>query len=32
MKIKIHDSFNFDLIEQVGYLAKEKPIAARKFK
>ena len=32
MKIKILESFNFDLNEQVEYIARDKPSAARKFK
>ena len=32
MKLKILDSFNTDLNEQVEYIAKDKPFAARKFK
>jgi plasmid stabilization system protein ParE len=32
MKIKVLNSFNFDLNEQVAYIAKDKPAAARRFK
>lgn len=32
MKIKILQSFNFALIEQVAFIARNKPVAARKFK
>jgi len=32
MKIKILQSFSFKLANQVEYIAKDKPVAARKFK
>lgn len=32
MKIKILDSFSLKLINQIKYIAKDKPKAARKFK
>ena len=32
MKIKILQSFSFKLADQVEYIAKDKPVAARKFK
>jgi plasmid stabilization system protein ParE len=32
MKIKLTVEFNFDLIEIVNFIAKDKPVAARKFK
>ena len=32
MKIKVLENFNFDLNEQVAYIARDQPAAARKFK
>ena len=32
MKVKLTIEFNFDLKEIVNFIAKDKPIAARKFK
>lgn len=32
MKVKLTIEFNFDLKDIVNFIAKDKPIAARKFK
>ena len=32
MKIKLTKEFNFDLLDIIDFIAKDKPLAARKFK
>jgi hypothetical protein len=32
MRIKLTKEFNFDLLDIVDFIAKDKPIAAKKFK